>query len=367
MTNPTQAVSSKPYADIPFIHLLRAIAVSMVIYDHLIGSYIETKKWTWLPKTWLDTYVLAPFGIIQSFGFMGVALFFLVSGYIITHVASAESKLEFFIKRVFRIYPPLIVSVLVCLLCGKWIGVATPSLPDVFLNFTLLNFLHIPQVVIQGVAWSLVIEVEFYLITLLFLDALKRWPVLHVILQSLLVGASIFYCRAFGDNFFLFCAGFAYVPYLIIGQLAYYRQRQRMSLACFILLLILQFGLIQWGIRTIHTQFLPVGNSYLINFSFALGIFAVLAMSNMKAIEGFPKRVAEMSYSLYLLHGSIGIGVLNILTQHFSFLPSLAIALAATLLAAYLSFRFIEKPSQKLARRLIGASQKMWLARAQQA
>lgn len=356
MSNNHTASPPKSYADIPFIHVLRAIAVLMVVYDHLIGSYIDTKKWTWIPKTWLDTYVLAPFGIIQSFGFMGVALFFLVSGYIITHVASSESRREFLIKRVFRIYPPLIVSVLVCLLCGQWIGVPTPPLTDILRNFTLLNFLHIPQVVIQGVAWSLVIEVEFYLLTLILLATLKRWPLVHVLLQSLLVGAVIFYCRSFGDNFFLFCAGFTYVPYLMVGQLVYYRQQRKMALIMFIPLLMLQFGLIQWGILTIHTQFLPVTNSYLINFAFALGIFSVLAMSDMKAITGFPKRVAEMSYSLYLLHGSIGIGVLNIMTQRFSFLPSLAVAVAASLLAAYLSFRFIEKPSQKMARNLITAS-----------
>ncbi|MFI4940460.1 MAG: acyltransferase family protein [Burkholderiales bacterium] len=355
--------SRAPYADIPFIHLLRAIAVSMVLYDHLVGEYLDkSKKTEWLPKIWLDHYILNPFGIIQSFGFMGVALFFLVSGYIITHVASSESRREFLIKRAFRIYPPLILSVLICVLCGRWAGQEAPSMNAILLNFTLLNYWTIPQIVIQGVAWSLVIEMDFYLITLLLLTTLKRSPCLHVILQSILVGVCMATCRSLGPEFFLFCAGFAFVPYLVVGQLMYYRLRQRISVAWFIPLLLLQVGLIQWGILAIHTQFLPVGNSYLINFTFSLAIFTVLATSGIKAIEGFPKRVAAMSYSLYLLHGSIGIALMNILTKRLAYLPSLVITLAAILAAAYLSFRFVEKPSQKFARTLIVATQRIFSA-----
>src|SRR5438477_6323288 len=42
-----------------------------------------------------------------------LTFFFVVIGFIITHVALQESPFEFVVKRVMRIYPPLIVSVLV--------------------------------------------------------------------------------------------------------------------------------------------------------------------------------------------------------------------------------------------------------------
>ena len=45
-------------------------------------------------------------------GGAGVVVFFLVSGYIITHVLQKERPLDFFIKRIFRIYPLLMAAVL---------------------------------------------------------------------------------------------------------------------------------------------------------------------------------------------------------------------------------------------------------------
>lgn len=148
-----------PGKDIAFIHLLRLVAVSMVLYDHLIAIYAERwKDILWMPPIWLNTYLFTPFGIIQSMGFIGVSLFFLVSGYIITHAASSETRREFLIKRVLRIYPPLIGSVLVCVICQPG---TSRDIGDILLNFTLLNYVSVPQVIIQGVAWSLVIEMSF--------------------------------------------------------------------------------------------------------------------------------------------------------------------------------------------------------------
>ncbi|MBY0572715.1 MAG: acyltransferase [Undibacterium sp.] len=339
-------------SDIQFIHLLRAIAISMVVYAHFVGQSIGMNNAAWRPKLWIETYLLQPFGIIQSFGFAGVALFFLVSGYIITHVASTENRREFAIKRIWRIYPPLIVSVLICVLVMKLNGAPLPSWSDIFLNFTLFNYLLVPQVVIQGVAWSLVIEVTFYVLTFIFLNLLKRYPLAHLLVQSFLVAIVLIKCRAFGGNFFLFAVGFSYLPFLLSGQAFYFWQNKRLSLFWCVVIILLQFALIQWGIRSIQPQFLEVANSYLINFVFMLGLFLLLAQADIPRLHFIPKRLAEMSYSLYLLHGNIGIFILTVLGQHMPYFVALLMSIAATLLIAQLSLMLVEKPSQKFARYL---------------
>jgi peptidoglycan/LPS O-acetylase OafA/YrhL len=355
MTQTAAARAHTAPVEITFIHLLRAVAVLLVVYAHMVGSYLADTKLTWLPNTLLEAHFIAPLGIIQSFGFMGVCLFFLVSGYIITHVASAENRWEFLVKRLCRIYPPFIVSVLVYLLCAKWINMPLDALDlkNLLLNFSLLNYVQSPQVIFHNAAWSLVIEIQFYLMTLLLLTSLKRWPIAHVLLQSLLLALAMHYNRQFGANFFLFCASAAYLPYLIAGQLFYYHQRQRIKTCAYLALLGLQFSLLLWGLRSIHTPFLALNNSYLTNFVFSFALFSVLGMANLPSLRGFLKRIADMSYSIYLLHGSIGIALLNILCQRYAYLPSLLAALGCTLLLAYLSFRFIEKPSQRFARYLL--------------
>ena len=352
----TETNTTRPApVEIGFIHLLRAIAILLVLYAHMVGGHMIDIKSAWSPNTLLQNNVFAPLGIIQSLGFMGVCLFFLVSGYIITHVAAAESRWEFLVKRLFRIYPAYIIAVLLYLLCAKWINLPldTLTLKNLLLNFSLLNFVQTPQVIFHNTAWSLLIEMQFYLLTLLLLTSLKRWPIAHILLQSLALGLLLKYSREYGANFFLFCASAAYLPYLIIGQLFYYHQRQRIKTCAYLALLGLQFSLLLWGLRSIHTPFLALDNSYLINFVYAFALFSVVAMANVPSPRGFLKRVADTSYSIYLLHGCIGGAVLHLMSQRYAYFPSLLVSLAAIFLAASLSSRWIEKPSQQLARKLL--------------
>ena len=355
MTNTSsEKLKSVVQGDIPFIHLLRAMAVIMVMYDHFVGQFLnQNTSISWQPKVFIDTYLLNPLGIIQSFGFMGVSIFFLVSGYIITHVALSEDRKTFALKRVLRIYPPLIVSVLICIACIYLAGAPLPKLMDILLNFTLFNYLSAPQVVIQGVAWSLAIEVIFYLLTFLLLDVLKRASVLHILLQTIVVALAIYYKNSLGDNFFLFVVCISYLPFLLAGQIFYFWQRKRMSnFVCFAMLT-LQFALMQWGLRLVQPDFLRLDNSYLINFIFSFFIFSMFALANVNSVSKWVKKIAEISYSIYLLHGSIGLLILGTLIHYTSYLSALITAIIATLLLAKLSFHLCEKPSQRLARYLL--------------
>lgn len=189
--------------------------------------------------------------------------------------------------------------------------------------------------------------------TLLLLTLMQRKAWLHVLAQSLLVAFCLRKSHSFGASFFLFTVSFAYVPYLIIGQLLYFLQTGRMTLRVFLPLLVVQFGLLEWGLLSIHTQFLPLDNSYLINFTYALALFIIVSQSNIHSFTGIPRQLANMSYSIYLLHGNIGIAVLNFLLPKTGFGLAFCAACATTLGASALSFRYIEKPSQQWARKLI--------------
>ena len=104
--------------------MFRGAVVLLVMWDHLVGGWLDTNHRSWVPLQDVRNYVNTPTGIIQDFGWLGVVLFFLVSGFIITHVGRRESRLEFSVKRLLRIYPPFIFSILLI------IGVAAlrPSL-----------------------------------------------------------------------------------------------------------------------------------------------------------------------------------------------------------------------------------------------
>lgn len=89
---------------IVFLDYMRIFAFISVLIGHKF--YIELLESTVNPNihSTLKFFIslLLP---VTAGGGAGVVVFFLTSGYIITHVLSTEKPIEFLIKRAFRIYP----------------------------------------------------------------------------------------------------------------------------------------------------------------------------------------------------------------------------------------------------------------------
>jgi len=107
-----------------------------------------------------------------SFGYLGVDFFFVLSGFIILHAHGADPKtigaaLTFARKRALRIYVPYLpIGILVALVFLFVPGLTgAPKGWSVFTSLTLIQFDGPPALT---VAWTLVREVAFYAIFLLF-------------------------------------------------------------------------------------------------------------------------------------------------------------------------------------------------------
>jgi peptidoglycan/LPS O-acetylase OafA/YrhL len=342
------------------ITLLRAIAALMVVYDHLFAIMpLQSFGASAFPVSLIQTAINTPLGIIQDFGWIGVAIFFIVSGFIISHVSMRETQTEFLIKRILRIYPPLILAILVTCATTLITTSQTFSLWEILSAFTLTNYWTYPQIIILGVAWTLAIEIIFYAFTFVLLPILKKNPCAAIVIQIAII-FSIYAVRGnFGNGFFLFSACAAYLPYLIVGQATYFLYSKTISTRVFFILLLLLYATALAGTQLIHTAFLPTNNSYLINFSYAYFIFVTLLIFKDKLrIPAFVQRLADSSYSIYLLHGTIGGTTIALIAKYTNnhstttiFLTSL-VAAALSILAAWTFFQLVEKPSIKAARSL---------------
>lgn len=339
-------------ARIDFIVTLRALAVLLVLWDHLVGHWLKRKHLSWWPHSVVHEYVNVPLGIIQDFGWLGVCLFFLISGYVITHVAQRETGRQFTVRRLLRIYPPLIVAVPLAMLCGPLSGEpVAKNLQELLWGMTLLNYMKAPQHTALGVGWTLVIEVLFYALVAVQSLWFRRLPRTAVFFNLAACVAVLAYSRQFGDNFFLLAASVAYIPYLVLGQIFYLRSRGIAGNGFLALATVAAFGVAQYGIRDIHTAFLPLGNSYLLSFAIAVGVFVMAMLVNLKPPRGFAF-VARISYSLYLVHGAIGFTFLGaFLYWGVPYPVSLCVALAAVFGAAWAMHRLVERPSQELGRK----------------
>jgi peptidoglycan/LPS O-acetylase OafA/YrhL len=344
-----------PTGRIVFLDALRGPAALLVVYDHLAGTFLDQYKAHWAVLDFVRRRISEPLGIIQDFGWLGVVLFFLVSGFIITHRALRERAGEFAVRRVFRIYPPLILAILVSVAIytalGHPPGVSTGG---IFRSFTLLNYWMVPQQVTYGGAWTLAVELQFYLLVGLLAPLLRRHFGMFVLAETLATAFVLATARSWNTQYSLFAATTAYLPYLLCGQLVYgYFWARLLRKRDFAALQLLVLAVMQYGTIRMHPQFLPAANSYLISFVYAYALFLVCALLNPPPGR-LLKAFSDRSYSIYLLHGSIPVGIMTVLYGRLGmpYMASLAIGLAGLALSVELSFRCIEMPAQQFGRRL---------------
>jgi peptidoglycan/LPS O-acetylase OafA/YrhL len=149
------------------IQILRGVAILMVLTCHLSFS---------------SQFLLAlPFPVSNPF-FAGVELFFVISGYVVTKslMNGGFGPAPFLVRRIFRLYPPILVFLLLCLLINTFIliGPVPKFAFDLFgmkfpdfagaawavLSGTLINYRG-SSGYMNGAMWSLSVEFQFYAVT----------------------------------------------------------------------------------------------------------------------------------------------------------------------------------------------------------
>jgi peptidoglycan/LPS O-acetylase OafA/YrhL len=143
------------------IDLLRFLAAMAVLLYHFTasGSYVAPAGYSWVGPR--DIYPeLEP---VTRFGFLGVELFFLISGFVILASALGRGPLEFAVSRFSRIYPiywagiAFSVVAMICFLGAS----ANLRVWQVLVNATLLQTpLGVRHV--DPVYWTLWVELQFY-------------------------------------------------------------------------------------------------------------------------------------------------------------------------------------------------------------
>lgn len=354
-----------PRGEFGFITLLRGPAALLVVYSHFVGQYLDWRHQTYWLKRWITTVIERPLMLSDHFGQLGVMIFFLISGFIITHVARSENPLRFAIRRVFRIYPAYWAIVIAIIVLGAILGSFNPlgvgsfhlgllyDWRTVLKTVTITNYLFDPQNVVLGVGWTLQIEVMFYALILAMTPLIRRWPTRALTAELALITVSIASSHQLGGNWFLFCANAAYIPYMLIGQAIYFYWSGGLSGARALMLGGLCYLVIVFGLYQIHTGFLEFGHSRMLPLIMALAIFTwALNYGHRLGLHHVAKSLSDISYSLYLVQGPFGLLLIFKLHPLIGYGNAAAVAFIAVLLAAYVMHRFIERPTIELGRRL---------------
>ncbi|MBC8011413.1 MAG: acyltransferase [Burkholderiales bacterium] len=301
---------------------LRGLAALLILVHHLFA-----------PFDWSATPPLDRIADVAAWCMLGVPVFFVLSGRCIGEAwLRGGSAARFALRRVRRIYPPYLASLLVCLgvvvVRRLFVGVndvaALPATaPALLATVTLATAPATAVPTINWVYWSLTYEVVFYALLACLLPLpsprarLVAWLTLHAALCGLdLAGfAQPASPDFFLDNWSLFAlgAGLALLP----GHRAW--------------------AFASLGIGALHLVALLVlgraGLFHLVGLATAALLLLPGSVWSPRA-DGLLPRIGVVSYSLYLIHVPIGVHLL--LRPAAALLgPGLAGSCAALALAAF--------------------------------
>lgn len=160
-------MSTRTNSRIDFLDYMRIFAFASVLIGHLFHQEFLAASTD--PTISLTIRILARaiYDICYA-GAAGVIVFFLVSGYIITHVVRSEASLDFVVRRIFRIYPLFIFAVLLEMAAARiFVGVPIPELVDIVPRLLLVGDFFGTPYSLGGVEWTLRVEILFYLFMVL--------------------------------------------------------------------------------------------------------------------------------------------------------------------------------------------------------
>lgn len=186
---------------------LRGVAIGMVLLHHV---------YVWLPTVPVIGGIdfLYPFSIT----YIGVELFFVISGFCMYYAWAKKSDLvnsfrfgDYFRRRFWRIYPPYFVALLLTIpLSLLWLG--TQYTWSYFAwHLPFLHSFNIDKFYFYGTnspLWSIAVEVQFYLVFPLIIMAANRWGLGRVV--AVLLTATLVY--RFGVSLMLPFSTFKEVP-----------------------------------------------------------------------------------------------------------------------------------------------------------
>jgi peptidoglycan/LPS O-acetylase OafA/YrhL len=334
---------SQRVAELDLLRLLAATIV--VIYHYTYAPLIDGQ----LSFTAFDGLQL-----LSRYGFLGVELFFMISGFVILWSADGRTPSQFVRSRFLRLYPMFWIGAAITLL----ILIATSradgfTLVDVVANVTMLPG-YLGSRMIDDVYWTLAVEFKFYVYVFIALllrqmRNIEAW--IYAWLAALIAGT--FVSSHILDSLTIAPYGFFFVG----GAICYFIRKRGMSWFRIAALLIcadasMQAAALQSDGFT--KSALPAVTEHV---ETCVAVFyAVLFMISVDVLRlpdsKFVYSLGALTYPLYLLHNQIGKALFAKLPAMSEWIK-LGIAMGGAYLLAWLCSRFIEPRAREGIQRVL--------------
>lgn len=354
----------------------RCIAALMVVFYHFLYRFSP-------PISDINYYPYEFGSSFLRFGFFGVQLFFVISGFVIyMTLQTTVGFSEFLLKRFVRLWPTLLLCCVITFAAVELFDPTTDlpmlhnkSLLDFLpsLTFTQPSFwsavLGIPGIkYIDGVYWSLYIEVVFYIFAgaIYFFNPklfFTRWLWMVSLLVVLRIATSPKLWPLYGENIgtlaeilynAFFALGINHFIYFTIGILFFrlysHKGARIVEIVVVTALTLLEFYFLKD----------PVLMGLLAGIIILFTVFVYRSQWLSFLNHNFFVCIGLSSYPLYLLHEEIGILLINKLTYiSDDILDNKLLPFMVTfmlVIISYVIYLFFEKPAARYFRRWIKAN-----------
>ena len=336
------------------IDLLRFLAaLSVVIYHYTYPGHAQGNY---------SPIAFPEIGKVTKYGYLGVELFFIVSGYVVLLSAQGKTVRQFFLSRITRLYPAFWVACtltfVIKLLCGPGPSdvAMSPylhaSLGQYAYNMTMLQeFFHVFNV--DGAYWSLTIEITFYFIISLLIGygLIKHIDWFIIVWLAFTALPARFHAGSAFDSL-LFPQ---YAPYFSAGMLFYLLQAPQGRTVRRYVLLFFAYTL---AMRACRGQVVEMSAFFQDDFSWKVAclittsFFLVISLITFRKIDlskiAWLAWLGALTYPLYLIHSDIVFIAFHRLNYLGNKYALVAATIAAMLTAAYFIHVLVEKRFSKV-------------------
>jgi len=334
---------------------VRGIAILLVLFFHCF-----------------ENITFLSINYISKIGWVGVDLFFVLSGFLITGIL-IDSKgkknflSNFFAKRALRIFPLYYLTLFLFFLVLSIPGITriNPAF-NTILYQSSTNYLTFTQNIyfafngwgetdILNHFWSLAIEEQFYLFWPFVINYLHRKKIISACFLLIIISLTVRNYNAYSDFSYVFTL--SRVDALGIGSMLAILIRDYRKILNKLILPIFFISISILLLILFQTKNLHFRNPYFVRFGYTL--FALLFASiiafiyDTKKIGMFTNRILSVSplrffgkysYGIYIYHWILYKGVYVYLANKYN-LPDLFIIpfLLAVILISFISFKYFEK------------------------
>ncbi|MDP2440552.1 acyltransferase family protein [Rhodoferax sp.] len=340
---------------IEFCDTLRGLAAVIVMLAHYTHGFNAIGGWLYNPAGG-QAYPVWFLEIFKIDGAFGVAVFFLVSGFVIPMSLTNRTAGVFLAARAIRLYPTYIVCSAISLALVIGFNIEPVNKITFLKAFNSMTFFRdwLGGLPFDSIIWSLEIEVKFYLYAALMLPLMKTRPLTIALVPVFATGALLL-CGVRPmypiagilqpDILNTLLWNIGYLSFISVGMLFYSLHngmiglRTTLASMTFALTVASQFLLANYGNAGVVRIYLGA----FLTFT----VFYTLFRRRSWTATAF---LSKVRYPLYVVHATAGYILLSILVYRVGMPALLALPVVVTfvLLLAYAIHQVIEAPSIRL-------------------